>query len=217
MSRSSKLELTWIGKENRPKLEPRILIEDPALSYHAPHRVCEDDIFDNRLIFGDNLLALKSLEQEFAGRVKCVYIDPPFNTGQAFEYYDDCLEHSTWLALMSARLELLYRLLAPEGVLFVHLDQEENHYLKVVADELFGRRNFLGQVAYERSGVSGIGQGGSFLVNTHEYILCYAKDRARFHVEDDRGAVPLEPKDMKRYNRMLVSRPVSVRANDVLS
>ncbi|MEX0703036.1 MAG: site-specific DNA-methyltransferase [Planctomycetales bacterium] len=201
----TKLELTWIGKQNRPKLEPRILLEDASRSHHAPHRVTEGDLFDNRLIFGDNLLALKALEQEFTGKVKCIYIDPPFNTGQAFEHYDDGLEHSTWLTMMSARLELLHRLLAPAGVLFVHLDQEENHYLKVLLDEVFLRYNFLGQVAYERSGVSGIGQGGAFLVNTHEYILCYSKDRTQFQVEDNRGASALESKDMKRYNRVLVS------------
>ena len=84
-----KLELTWIGKEKRPKLEPRILVEDPEKSYHAKHRVTDGDIFDNRLIFGDNLLALKALEQEFTGKVKCVFIDPPYNTGSAFTHYDD--------------------------------------------------------------------------------------------------------------------------------
>ena len=95
MANRTKLELTWIGKENRPKLEPRILLEDPEKSCHAPHRVTNHDLFDNRLIFGDNLLALKALEQEFAGKVKCIYIDPPFSTQQAFEHYDDTIEHST--------------------------------------------------------------------------------------------------------------------------
>ncbi|MFN7842161.1 MAG: site-specific DNA-methyltransferase, partial [Pirellula sp.] len=90
--KKQKLELTWIGKENRPRLEPRILLEDPEKSYHAPHRVSENDIFDNRLIFGDNLLALKALEQEFTGKIKCIFIDPPYNTGSAFEHYDDGLE-----------------------------------------------------------------------------------------------------------------------------
>ena len=88
----TKLELTWIGKDKRPKLEPRILLEDPELSYHASHKVSETDIFDNKLIFGDNLLALKALEQEYTGKVKCVFIDPPYNTGSAFEHYDDGLE-----------------------------------------------------------------------------------------------------------------------------
>lgn len=155
--RKTRLELTWIGKDERPRLEPRILLEDQELSYHAQKRVSEKDIFDNLLIHGDNLLALKALEQDFAGRIKCVYIDPPFNTGQAFEHYDDGIEHSLWLDLMTRRLEILARLLRDDGVLYVHLDQEEVHYLKVVLDEVFGRRQFLGQIAYERSGVSGIG------------------------------------------------------------
>ena len=100
MSSKQRLELTWIGKDNRPRLEPRILLEDPEKSYHAKMRVTENDIFDNRLIFGDNLLALKALEQEFAGKIKCVYIDPPYNTGSAFAQYEDGLEHSIWLGLI---------------------------------------------------------------------------------------------------------------------
>lgn len=106
MNKKNKLELTWIGKENRPKLEPRILLEDAEKSYHAPHCVSENDIFDNRLIFGDNLLALKALEQEFAGKIKCVFIDPPYNTGSAFSHYDDGVEHSLWLSLIRDRIEL---------------------------------------------------------------------------------------------------------------
>ena len=127
MSRKTKLELTWIGKDQRPRLEPRVLVEDPAKSYHAPQRVTENDFFDNRLIFGDNLLALKSLEQEFTGRIKCVFIDPPYNTGSAFEHYDDGVEHSLWLALIRDRLELLQHLLCSQGSLSVTLDDNEAH------------------------------------------------------------------------------------------
>jgi len=150
MNRRSKLELTWIGKENRPKLEPRILIEDPDRSYHAPHRVSEDDIFDNRLIFGDNLLALKALEQEFAGKVKCVFIDPPYNTGSAFEHYDDGLEHSVWLSLMRDRLMLLRRLLTVDGSMWITIDDNESHYLKVLCDEVFGRSGYIASVAWQK-------------------------------------------------------------------
>ena len=105
----TKLELTWIGKDKRSKLEPRILLEDPSLSYHAKHRVSDNDQFDNKLIFGDNLLALKALEQEYEGKIKCVYIDPPFNTGAMFEHYDDGIEHSLWLQQIRDRLEVIYR------------------------------------------------------------------------------------------------------------
>ena len=145
-----KLELTWIGKENRPRLEPRILLEDPEKSYHAPHRVTEKDIFDNRLIFGDNLLALKALEQEFAGKIKCIYIDPPYNTGSAFEHYDDGLEHSIWLSLMRERMEILCRLLSVEGSLWISIDDNEAHYLKVLCDEVFGRRQFVANIMWQK-------------------------------------------------------------------
>ncbi len=141
MTRKQKLELTWIGKENRPKLEPRILLEDPEKSYHAPHQVTDHDIFDNRLIFGDNLLALKALEQEFTGKIKCVYIDPPYNTGSAFEHYDDALEHSLWLSLMKTRLELLWKLLRSDGLLAVQIDDNEFARLFLLVAEVCGERN----------------------------------------------------------------------------
>ena len=106
MTKKQKLELTWVGKESRPRLEPRILLEDKSLSYRAVVRD-KVSLFDNRLIQGDNLLALKALEAEFTGHVKCVFIDPPYNTGSAFEHYDDGLEHSLWLSMMRDRLELI--------------------------------------------------------------------------------------------------------------
>ena len=110
-----KLELTWIGKENRPRLEPRILLEDLERSHHAQHRVTNHDLFESRLIFGDNLLALRALEQEFTGKIKCIFIDPPYNTGSAFGHYDDGIEHSLGLSLMRDRLEILNKLLSDEG------------------------------------------------------------------------------------------------------
>ena len=131
-----KLELTWIGKDQRPRLEPRILLEDPARSYHAKQRVTDGDLFDNRLIKGDNLLALKALEAEFAGKVKCVFIDPPYNTGSAFTHYDDGLEHSIWLGLMRDRLEIIRRLLSDDGWLWITIDDNEAHYLKVLCASL---------------------------------------------------------------------------------
>jgi adenine-specific DNA-methyltransferase len=118
-SRKQRLELTWIGKDERPRLEPRILLEDEEKSYHAKAHVTDHDIFDNILIHGDNLLALKALEQQFIAKVNCIYIDPPFNTGQAFEHYDDGVEHSLWLSLMRDRLELLKTLLADNGTMFI--------------------------------------------------------------------------------------------------
>lgn len=129
-----RLELTWIGKDKRPRLEPRVLVEDAAKSHHAATRRCDGkDVFDNMLIHGDNLLALKALEQSFAGKVKCIYIDPPYNTGSAFTHYDDGLEHSIWLGLMRERIELLYKLLANDGSLWISIDDREEAYLKLLA------------------------------------------------------------------------------------
>lgn len=146
MSKKTKLELTWIGKDEETKLEPRILLEDQEKSYHAKKRYSENDLFDNRLIFGDNLLALRALEQEFTGKIKCIYIDPPYNTGNAFEHYDDGIEHSLWLKLMKERLVILRKLLSNEGFICVHIDESEGAYLKVLMDELFGRENYLSTI-----------------------------------------------------------------------
>ena len=169
-----KLELTWIGKEKRPKLEPRILLEDPEKSYHAKHRVSDNDIFDNRLIFGDNLLALKALEQEFSGRVNCVFIDPPYNTGSAFTHYDDGLEHSIWLGLMRDRLELIRRLMADEGSLWITIDDNEAHYLKVLCDEIFGRSNFLANVIWEKADSPRM--DARYFSSRHDHLLVYANN-----------------------------------------
>lgn len=170
-----KLELMWVGKEKRAKLEPRILIEDPEKSYHADKRVSDNDIFDNMLIHGDNLLALKALEQDYAGRVKCIYIDPPYNTGNAFEHYDDGLEHSIWLSLMRERLELLRNLLSDDGSIWISIDADESHYLKVLCDEIFGRSNFVDEVIWQRS-YAPINLKKT-LSRSHDAILVYTKSK----------------------------------------
>ena len=201
-SKKTKLELTWIGKEHRPKLEPRILLEEPDKSHHAKFRVREPqilttkstentkgknaasapgtdhpgDIFDNMLIRGDNLLGLKALEQEFAGKVKCVYIDPPYNTGSAFEHYDDGVEHSIWLSLIRDRLELLRRLLADDGSLWITIDDNEAHYLKVLCDEVFGRANFVANVIWQKK--FSPQNDAKWISNSHDHVLCIAKDKS---------------------------------------
>lgn len=169
-----KLELVWVGKEKRVRLEPRILIEDSAKSYHAAKRVSNDDIFDNMLIHGDNLLALKALEQEYAGKVKCIYIDPPYNTGNAFEHYDDGIEHSLWLSLMRERLEVLRNLLSENGSIWISIDDDEQAYLKVLCDEVFGRGNFVANVLWQK--IHSIKNDAKYLSVNHDYILVYAKD-----------------------------------------
>ena len=174
--KKQKLELTWIGKDQRPKLEPRILIEDPEKSYHASERRSEDDIFDNILIHGDNLLALKALEQDYAGRVKCIYIDPPFNINASTPYFDDGLEHSQWLNLMRPRLELLRMLLSPDGMIFVHIDDEEMPYLTVLMDQIFGRSNRINIIAVKMSEPSGVKMAHTEkrLPKLKEFILVYS-------------------------------------------
>jgi adenine-specific DNA-methyltransferase len=174
MTQKQKLELTWIGKENRPRLEPRVLLEDPEKSYHAAQRVTDNDLFDNWLIFGDNLLALKALEQEFTGKIKCIFIDPPYNTGSAFEHYDDGIEHSLWLSLMRDRLELLKRMLSDKGSLWITIDDNEAHYLKVLCDEVFGRVNFLADVIWEKA--DSPRSDAKIFSTRHDHVLVYAKN-----------------------------------------
>ena len=173
MTNRQKLELTWIGKENRPRLEPRILLEDSAKSYHAKHRVTDHDQFDNRLIFGDNLLALKALEQEFAGKIKCIFIDPPYNTGSAFEHYNDGIAHSIWLSLMRERLEILRHLLSDDGAIWVTIDDNEAHYLKVLCDEVYGRDCFVASIVW-RSTDNSNNDAKQFSAD-HNYVLVYSK------------------------------------------
>ncbi len=174
MSKKQKLELTWVGKENRPRLEPRIIIEDPTKSYHATKRVTDNDIFENVLIHGDNLLALKALEAEYTGKVKCVFIDPPYNTGSAFTHYDDGLEHSIWLGLMRDRLEIIRRLLSDDGSLWVTLDDNEAHYFKVMCDEIFGRGNFVTSVVWQKKYAPK--SDSKLLSSSHDFVLVYSKN-----------------------------------------
>ncbi|MFC5428750.1 site-specific DNA-methyltransferase [Paraburkholderia denitrificans] len=175
MSGKQRLELTWIGKNHGPRLEPRILIEDQAVSYHATQRFTDSDIFDNRLIFGDNLLALKALEAEFTGKVKCIFIDPPYNTGSAFTHYDDGVEHSIWLGLMRDRLEILRRLLSDDGSLWITIDDNEVHYLKVLCDEIFGRANFVSNAVWQKKYT--IANDAKWLAENHDHVLVYALNK----------------------------------------
>ena len=156
MNGKQKLELTWIGKDQQPVLEPRILIEDPDKSYGDPNT-------ENMLIHGDNLLALKALEQNFAGKIKCIYIDPPYNTGNAFEHYDDGVEHSIWLSLIKPRIEMLRTLLRDDGSLWISIDDDECHYLKVLCDEVFGRNNYITSCLWQK--IHSIKNDGKILVS----------------------------------------------------
>jgi adenine-specific DNA-methyltransferase len=174
MSKKQKLELTWIGKDKHPRLEPRILLEDEALSYRSEQAVSENDLHDNLLIHGDNLLALKALEQQYASKVKCVFIDPPYNTGSAFTHYDDGVEHSLWLSLMRDRLEAIRTLLAEDGTLWITIDDNEAHYLKVLCDEIFGRGNFVSNIIWEKSD-SPRNSARQFSTD-HDHLLVFSKN-----------------------------------------
>ena len=130
----------------------------------------------NMLIQGDNLEALKALLPFYAGRVKCIYIDPPYNTRSAFDHYDDNMEHSKWLAMMWPRLELLRNLLAEDGSIWVSIDDNESHYLKVVMDEIFGRNNLVSNVVWQK--VYTVKNSAKYLSDMHDHILCYAKRKS---------------------------------------
>lgn len=184
MANNTKLELTWIGKYDRKMpVEPRILIENPKYSYGVP----EAGVLPNgkpwkgnMLIHGDNLLALKALEQNFSNAVKCIYIDPPYNTGNAFEHYDDGLEHSIWLDLMYQRVTILHSLLSEDGAFCLHLDDGEVHYAKVICDEIFGRNNFIATVAIRSSTPSGVktAHKNKKLIKQKDLMLVYKKSDA---------------------------------------
>lgn len=183
-----RLELVWPGKNERVDVEPRILIEDVEKSYSADPKIQEKinrqlfkqepeivPTFDNMLIHGDNLLALKALEAEYSGQIKCIYIDPPYNTGNAFEHYDDGYEHSIWLSLMRDRLEILKNLLADDGSIWISLDDNEQAYCKVLCDEIFGRKNFVCNVIWQKK--YSPANDAKWLSDNHDFIIVYAKNK----------------------------------------
>ena len=208
MNTVQRLELNWIGKhdpKNKISPEPRILIENPKYSYSNSEAMVNEQLsfgketknkiyFDNMLIHGDNLLALKSLELEYAGKIKCIYIDPPYNTGSAFEHYDDNLEHSAWLNLMKPRLELLKTLLSEDGVIFISIDDEEYPYLRILCDEIFGRSNFIGDLVWQKK--RGGGNDSKFIAVEHEYIISIAKNIRKL----ENWNVKYDEKYLQRYS-----------------
>lgn len=197
-----RLELNWIGKhdpQNKISPEPRILIENPEYSYAAEPQgqlFLGDSaaIHDNMLIHGDNLLALKSLEQEYAGRIRCIYIDPPYNTGSAFEHYDDNLEHSTWLSLMKPRLELLRSLLSEDGSIWISIDDDEQAYLKVLCDEVFGRPHYVTTNIWQKRTSPDM---RAAISDGHEYVIVYAKNKSVF--KNSVNKLPLNDEQAAAY------------------
>ncbi|MBI5573021.1 MAG: site-specific DNA-methyltransferase [Elusimicrobia bacterium] len=205
-----KLELTWFNKDKiliwnekennyewiEPNdirfAEPRILKQkasygDPNSEYNSEtkcwekskNKILKEE--QNLLIKGDNLLALKSLEDQFTGKIKLIYIDPPFNTGNAFEHYDDGLEHSIWLSLMRDRLMILKKLLSENGIILVHIDQYEHAYLKILMDDTFGRNNFINEIIWKKTNspkAQSIGLG-----NQHDIVYVYGKTKEKIKIK----------------------------------
>ena len=178
MQKSGKLELTWVGKYEQKEIEPRILVENPELSYG-------DQDTGNMLIHGDNLIALKALEQDYAGKIKCIYIDPPFNTGSRIDAqgkevgYDDGLEHSIWLQMMRDRLVIMHNLLTDDGAMIVHLDDRECAYCKILLDEIFGRENYINMITMTTNDPSGFKATGTKIFSTSNFMLIYGKDKSK--------------------------------------
>lgn len=199
----NKLELTWIGKyEEQKPVEPRILIENPEYSYGE----VETGVLPNgkpwngnMLIHGDNLLALKALEQNFTNQIKCIYIDPPYNTGNAFDLYDDMVEHSIWLSLMHQRFQSFHTLLREDGFLFVNLDEQEHAYAKVILDSIFGRNNFIGDIIWQKR--KGGGNDSRFIALDHDYILVYAKDSSK-SIHPSKWTISQSEEYLKRYKEI---------------
>ena len=165
--------LQWLTRHDdvraAARVPYRLLEEVPGLGYG-------DKNAGNMLIQGDNLDALKALLPYYAGQVKCIYIDPPYNTGSAFEHYDDNLEHSKWLAMMWPRLELLRELLAEDGSIWVSIDDDEAHYMKVMLDEVFGRKNFIVNALWQKRTSP---DGRIHMGDAHDHILVYGSQSAR--------------------------------------
>lgn len=202
----NKLELTWIGKNDEPlAVEPRLLLDAPEYGFGEVETGTLPNGRPwpgNMLIHGDNLLALRALEENFKGAVKCIFIDPPFNTGNAFDHYDDGIEHSIWLNLMYKRFNLLYSLLSDDGVLFVHLDDCELAYCKVVLDEIFGRSNYMNTITMTTNEPSGFKATSATIFSTANYVLCYAKNKSNCALKK----VYIEKGYDKAYSKVLVNK-----------
>ena len=181
--------LEWLNKNEAvttaSKIPYRILKANKELSYGEKN--------ENMIIKGDNLEALKALLPYYKGQVKCIYIDPPYNTGNAFEHYDDNLEHSMWLSLMYPRLEVLRDLLSENGSIWISIDDDECHYLKVICDEIFGRMNFVANCVWQKK--YGPANDAKWLSDTHEHILSYAKNKVSWRP----NLLPRTDKQLKDY------------------
>lgn len=180
--------LDWVNKNQAKEVTHEV-------PYHLLRQeAVYGDASENLLIQGDNLLALKALIPFYAGRVKCIFIDPPYNTQSAFEHYDDKLEHSQWLSMMYPRLALLRELLAEDGSIWVTIDDNEAHYLKVLMDEIFGRNNFVANVFWQKTPTR---ENRTDVSAVHDHVLLFAKKREIW--KDIRNALPASDSQLDRF------------------
>ncbi|HHT9126936.1 MAG TPA: site-specific DNA-methyltransferase [Candidatus Brocadiia bacterium] len=229
---SKRLELIWPNKDKvllgldengKPRwgtkedLEPGPLVQLEAVG--ETNRDNPNDLYeqgDNLLIKGDNLLALKALEPHFTGKIKCIYIDPPFNTGNAFEHYDDGLEHTIWLSMMKARLEILRKLLREDdGIIAVHIDERELAYLRILLDEIFGRNNFIRQIVVKAKAAAGVGQE-SFVFDICEYLLLYGRDSTFAENYMPRVVQPFDGWEETAFDLIFLNEGKREHVNDIL-
>lgn len=187
--------LDWVNKKQATQASQNVPYH--LLQEVSSHGDVDGKNADNLLIQGDNLLALKALLPFYRGQVKCIFIDPPYNTQSAFEHYDDRLEHSQWLSMMYPRLVLLRELLAENGSIWISIDSNEVHYLKVIFDEIFGRVNYLGDLIWKKR--KGGGNDSHFFAVDHDYLIGFAKNAdLKHHARKWRVSQTLEY--LKRYN-----------------
>lgn len=190
MTRKHRLELMWPEKEKIAAPEPRILVEKET--FQSPQKGTQGTK-DNLLIYGDNLLGLKALERDYTGKIKCIYIDPPYNTKSCFTHYDDSMEHSLWLNMMKDRLLIIHRLISEDGSIWISIDSDESHYLKILCDEIFGRSNFIDEVIWQRS-YSPINLKKT-LSRSHDVLFAYAKNNKKLIL----NKLPRSESANKRY------------------
>ncbi|MGR5455498.1 site-specific DNA-methyltransferase [Vibrio alfacsensis] len=191
--------LDWLKKDKAvieaKNCQYRSLNLVPELSYGNPDS-------ENMFIQGDNLEALKALVTTKSNSIQCIYIDPPFNTAQAFDNYDDNLQHSTWLSTMYPRFELLHQLLREDGTFFLHLDDNEIAYAIVICDEIFGRKNRIFLSTFKQSSASGPKARNPGVVSTASFVVCYAKNKSKW--KSNKLFVARERND--RYNKFIINR-----------
>ena len=223
--------LNWVGRKETVRstkdVVMKILREDKSLSYNGGDvstQRCKDAEGsgnastgnDNILVHGDNLEALKALLPFYAGQVKCIYIDPPYNTGSAFEHYDDNIEHSKWLNMMYPRLKILREFLREDGSIWISIDDRECHYLKVICDEIFGRENHLSTITIKVKAPAGVGQE-SFLFDVNEYILVYAKNQESVKVNVQKEKTALAENTFSQYSKIICDISCGVHVSDLQS